>query len=237
MLPDHILKQFDEDLNKLKSRLVKMGDLAKSQVESAIRSLQSGDRDLATNVIERAEKVDRYDVKIERLGVRLLALHQPMALDLRLILSSLSVNKILERMSDYAVSIARCVLELRACEDIVDKTQLSLMGKIAQSMVSDSIDAFINADQKLARDVALRDLEVDRLYSENFDVLAEIMRYEQKYVQSGSRLLLVNKTLERLADQAQNITEEVVFLVDAKIVKHLMWGEEDPSTSTTKNNE
>jgi phosphate transport system protein len=197
-----------------------MGSLVQDQVEIAIQALETNNMEIAQLVIERDSKVDKYDVKIDKLCMRLFALQQPVALDLRTIMAALSINKNFERIGDIAGNIAERVLQLKDHPGVVHKTRLGEMGKLATAMVVDALDSFINNDVQLARRVLESDHEVDALDRENFEGLINLMTADRQMVLPCSHLLLVNRNMERLADQATNIAEEVVFLVDAKIVRH-----------------
>lgn len=223
-MTEHILKRFDDQLEKLEKRIGKMADLVQQQVSDAIQALQTSDSALAQAVIEMDDKVDLYDTKIEKLCMRLLALQQPVAADLRMVLSSLSVNRNLERMGDAAVNIAERVALIAPHAELIKKTQVVKMGKEAAEMIHDAMQAFTSVDVGLARSVAVRDSVVDEYDQQNFDRLTARMKKDPSLAEAASHLLLVSRNLERLADEATNIAEETVFIADAKFVKHRGWG-------------
>ncbi|PLX27477.1 MAG: phosphate transport system regulatory protein PhoU [Ignavibacteria bacterium] len=224
-MTEHILKRFDDQLEKLEKRIGKMADLVQQQVSEAMHALQTSDTSLAQTVIEMDDKVDLYDTKIEKLCMRLLALQQPVAADLRMVLSSLSVNRNLERMGDAAVNIAERVAMIAPHAELIQKTQVVKMGEVAADMIRDAMKAFVNVDVGLARSVAVRDSVVDEFDQQNFDRLTARMKKSPDLAEAASHLLLVSRNIERLADEATNIAEETVFIADAKFVKHQGWGQ------------
>lgn len=226
-MTDHILKRFDDELDKLSNRILKMSVLVQQQIADAIDALRRGDTELAKQVIDSDDKVDLYDNKIEKHAMRLLALQQPVANDLRTVLSALSVNRNLERMGDAAVNIAERIPLLAQHTDLVARTYIFDMGEVAAEMIKDSLQAFMEADVSIARSVVMRDNIIDEQDLRNFDLLTDIMREHPELVEAASHLLMVSRNLERLADEATNIAEEAVFIADAKIVKHRGWGRPD----------
>lgn len=223
-MAEHILKRFDDELSKLTGRIGKMSDLVQQQVANALTALHTGDTALAADVIEQDDKVDLFDIKIEKLCLRLLALQQPVALDLRMVLSALSVNRNLERIGDGAVNIAERVAVLAEHPSLVAKTHIQHMGEVTAAMIKDALQAFLETDVAMARGVAMRDNVIDEYDTQNFEILTGLMYQDPTLIEAGSRLLMVSRDLERLADEATNIAEEAVFVADAKIVKHRGWG-------------
>lgn len=227
MVQQHIFRRFDEELDQLKTRLIRMGSVVQEQVEFTLRSLETSNQDLAKLVIEKDKHVDEMDIKIDKQCMRIFAMQQPVAMDLRLIMSALKINNNMERISDLAVNIAERVISLHGSPDILSQTKLLEMGKCAMNMVVKSFDSFINNDVQLARQVLTMDDEVDTFDKENFRILIDIMTKDTTYIVPCSHLLIVNRNIERLADQSTNIAEEVVFVVDAEIVKHQHQEEEN----------
>lgn len=224
-MADHILTRFDNELEKLGARIDAMAELVRAQLAGALGALRDSDAVRAADIIEQDDRVDLLDVKIEKLCMRLLALQQPVALDLRTVLSALAVNRYLERIGDAAVNIAERVDSLAAHPALLRRTRVPEMGEAAQSMVADAIAAFLESDIVRARGVALRDGVMDDYDRENFNILTDVMSREPSLVVPASHLLIVSRNLERLADEATNIAEAAVFVADAKIVKHGGWGE------------
>ncbi len=227
-MPDHIFHRFDEDLDKLRSRLIKMGSLVQEQVEIVFKALETNNTEIAQLVIERDSKIDAFDIEIDRLCMQLFAMQQPVALDLRTIMAALSINKNFERLGDIAVNIAERVVGLKDHPGVVHRTRLGEMGHIASRMVNDALDAYINHDVTLAHRVLEAEVSVDALDRENFSLLIEQMMQDGSLVVPCSHLLLVNRNVERLADQSTNIAEEVVFLVEARILRHGNGGDAMP---------
>jgi phosphate transport system protein len=231
-MSDHILKRFDELLDKLSMRVISMGSLVQEQVVESIHALERHDVALAQRVIERDDRIDKYDVKIDKLCMKLFALQQPVAMDLRVVLSAMRINRNLERISDYTVNIAQAVLQSVELSRIVRQTELLTMAQQAQRMVFDALQAFIHHDVDLARTVASMDDEVDDLNDKVFMTMVDIMREHPDLVEPCSLALLIARDVERLADESTNIAEEVVFVVDAKIVKHKPWIDDEDAPDT-----
>lgn len=226
-MTDHILKRFDDELDKLGKRIRNMAELVQQQVADAMTALLSGDTALAEQVIDGDDKVDLYDTKIEKHCMRLLALQQPVAVDLRTVLSALSVNRNLERMGDAAVNIAERIPHLIPHQDLLSQLPFRDMGEVATGMIRDAIQAFVEIDVAIAHSVVVRDNIIDEYDVRNFEILTGIMRVQPEAVEAASHLLLISRNIERLADEATNISEEAVFVSDARIVKHRGWGKNE----------
>ena len=227
---------FDIQIEKLKTRLIKMCSLVDEQVEFAIRAMEEENIELAQLVVDRDKKVDKFDVKIEKICQKIFALNQPVAMDLRLIMSSLTIDNNLERIGDIAVNIAESFLILKKKPGFMDKTKFMEMSKIAKEMVKDSIDAFIENNAKLAQKVIKTDDLLDELNRENHKILIEIMKEKVAYIEPAVHLLVTSRQMERMGDHATNIAEDVYFIVEAQLIKHkyekyLMSDEEDEEES------
>ena len=223
---------FDIQIEKLKTRLIKMCSLVDEQVEYAIRAMAEENIELAQMVIDRDKKVDKFDVKIEKICQKIFALNQPVAMDLRLIMSSLTIDNNLERIGDIAVNIAESFLILKKKPVFMDKTKFMEMSKVAKEMVKDSIDAFIENNAKLAQKVIKTDDLLDELNRENHRILIEIMKEKVDYIEPAVQLLVTSRQMERMGDHTTNIAEDVYFIVEAQLIKHkyekyLMSDEED----------
>ncbi len=210
----------EEELDLLKTKVIKMGSLVEEQIEFAVRSLFEKNIELSKIVIERDTKVDKFDVKIDKLCQKIFALTQPVAVDLRLIMSALKINNDLERMGDIAVNIAERVEPLINYVDLLKKVQLNFMAEKVITVVQKSIDSFVNNDHELAAGVIKSDDVIDNLEREIFYKLIDEMINDNKLINPGAHSISLLRHLERLADHATNIAEEVIFLVDAKIIKH-----------------
>lgn len=213
-------RQFEIQIEKLKTRLIKMCSLVDEQVELALKAMDEGNTELADLVIERDAKVDKYDVKIEKICQKIFALSQPVAMDLRLIMSALTIDTNLERIGDLAVNIAESVGEIKEKPDFYSKTHIREMSQISREMIKNAIDAFIEGDPNLAKKVIETDDKVDDLNAVNHTILKGIMKESPENVEPGVALLVISRHLERLADHATNIAEDVYFIVEAQMIKH-----------------
>jgi len=215
-------RHFHEELEALKQTLLAMGGLVEDQIRRVMRALVERDDALAEEVIERDQQVNAYDVEVDETCVSLLALHQPTAGDLRFITTTMKIVTDLERMGDQAVNIAQRVLELNREPQLKPYMDLPRMAERAQRMVKESLDAFVARDTELARKVCAEDAEVDALKEQIFRELLTFMMEDARTIPRAIRLMLISRFLERLADHATNIAEMVIYLVDAKIVRHTL---------------
>lgn len=221
-------RHFERELNELTANLIAMGGLVDEQIQSAFQALFSGDRELAANVITRDRDVDAFDTQIDEQCLRIFALTQPVAIDLRLLMSALKMNNQLERIGDIAVNVAQRVEALVDYQELVGRTRLSEMAQIARIMVRDSLDSFIQHDASIASRVLDSDDVVDDLNREIFHVLVKEMQDYHELISPAAHLLILSRHIERLADHATNIAEDVIFLVDARLVKHNAANEPHP---------
>ena len=215
-------RHFHEEIETLKQTLLAMGSLVEDQIRHVMRALVERDDALAQEVIERDQQVNAYDVEVDETCVSLLALHQPAAGDLRFITTAMKIVTDLERMGDQAVNIAQRVLELNREPQLKPYIDLPRMAEKAQRMVKESLDAFVARDTELARRVCAEDAEVDALKEQIFRELLTFMMEDARTIPRAIRLILISRFLERLADHATNIAEMVIYLVDAKMVRHTL---------------
>jgi phosphate transport system protein len=215
-------RHFHEEIESLKQTLLAMGGLVEDQIRHVMRALVERDDALAQEVIERDQQVNAYDVEVDETCVSLLALHQPAAGDLRFITTAMKIVTDLERMGDQAVNIAQRVLELNREPQLKPYIDLPRMAEKAQRMVKESLDAFVARDTELARRVCAEDAEVDALKEQIFRELLTFMMEDARTIPRAIRLILISRFLERLADHATNIAEMVIYLVDAKMVRHTL---------------
>ena len=211
---------FEAQMEKLKNRILKMCSLVDEQIEAAIRAIEEENIELANQVIEKDGKVDKYDVKIDKVCQKLLALRQPVATDLRFIMSALTINNNLERMGDIAVNIAENFLLHKKKPSFLDSSNFTPMTKLVREMIRNSIDAFINNDPKLAQKVIESDDKLDKLNVENHQLLIKIMKEDVNNIEAAVALIVICRQLERLGDHATNIAEDVYFIVEAQMIKH-----------------
>ncbi len=198
-----------------------MGGLVERQIAEAVESLVKRDSDQAREIIARDAEVNHMDIECDDRCIRLLALHQPAASDLRFITTGLKITTDLERIGDNAVNICERVLELNDEPQLKPYIDIPRMATVAQSMVNDSLDAFMRGDTELARAVIARDDEVDDLQHQIYRELLSYMAEDPKLIARATKILFVSKYLERIADHATNIAEMVVFMVMGKTIKHM----------------
>lgn len=213
-------RHFDEELTALKSKLLRMAGLAEDQIDKALAALVTRDTTLAHQVIERDHQVNALDVEIDEDCIRLLALHQPAARDLRLVTTAMKLASELERISDLAENVCERSIELNDEPQLKPYIDIPRMGKWARTMVKESIDAFVKEDAALARKVLTDDDFVDDLMVQLFRELLSFMLEDPRTTSRAIRLTFIAKYLERMADHATNIAELVVYLVEGKIIRH-----------------
>jgi phosphate transport system protein len=219
--PQHTNRQYEEQLRAVRMDLLKMGGLVEDQIAEAMEALVGRDAAKARETIARDAEVNRMDVEIDERCVQLLALHQPAASDLRFITTGLKITTDLERIGDNAVNICERALELNEEPQLKPYLDLPRMAEVAQSMVKDSLDAFVRDDTTLAEDVIARDDEVDQLNYQMYRELLSYMAEDPKTIGRATRLLFISKYLERIADHATNIAEMVVFMVKGRTIRHM----------------
>jgi phosphate transport system protein len=210
----------DEYIGKLKTRVIKMCSLVDEQVQSAINAVENENLELAQLVIDNDTKVDKYDNKIDKICQKIFALTQPVAMDLRLIMSSMTINNNLERIGDIAVNIAEYIKMIEKKPTFFNQTKLEEMFILTKQMLKDSIDAYIAGDEKLAKSVIESDDKLDQLNFDNHKILIEIMKQNPDNIEPGIALLVMSRQLERLGDHCTNVAEDVFFIVEAHMVKH-----------------
>ena len=213
-------RPFDEELKLLKEQLLEMASRAEEQIAQAVRGLKERREELACDVLRKEQAVNQLDISIDENAMRLLALRQPMAADLRFITSALKISSDLERIGDLAVNIAERTIELLKHPQLKPLIDIPRMAEISQGMVRDAISAFISGDAELARKVCERDDEVDRLNSQVFRELLTFMMEDPATITRAVDLILVGRHLERIADHATNIGEDVIYMVKGKTIKH-----------------
>lgn len=210
------------ELEHLKETILKMAIAVEAAIKDSVRSLVERDSALARQVVEADRKVNTLDVQVDEECIRLLALKQPMGKDLRFITTAMKITTDLERIADNAVNIAERALELNEEPLLKPYIDIPRMSRISQSMVRDTIDAFINEDKQLAKDVIMRDDEVDALNEVVLKELMLIMTRDSSTVSRAVKISYISKYLERIADHATNIAETVIYMVDGKIIRHMM---------------
>jgi phosphate transport system protein len=217
----HIYKAFDLELKELKEKLLHEGGLVERAIRDAIKALVERYSDLAQKVIEDDEVINAKEVEIDEFCLKLLALRQPAARDLRLITTAIKINYDLERIGDMAVNICERVLELNHEPQLKPYIDLPAMAETVQLMLKESLDAFVREDVDLARKVKEQDEKVDQVLEQMFRELLTYMMQDLKTISRAARLLFISKYLERMADHAVNIAELVIFMVEGKIIRHV----------------
>lgn len=215
------MSKFDEELLQLKQTILKMGAMVENGLKDSIRALVERDNDLARIVIAKDHQVNALDVEIDEASIRLIALRQPCAGDLRFITTAMKITTDLERMGDLAVNIAERALELNEEPILKPYIDIPKMREIAQGMIRDALNAFIGRDQRLAMDVIMRDDEVDELKAEVLRELLFFMIQDPSTASRAMKISFVAQYLERFADHATNIAEMVIYLVAGKIIRHM----------------
>ena len=213
-------RHFHDELSHVKVRLLTMSGEAEAALGLAVEALLERDPDKAQRVIVGDRVIDSMEVEIEEQCINLLALQQPMARDLRMLTSALKIANDLERVGDHAVNIAQSTERLTLARPITPEPEIVEMARLARDMLSDALEAFIRGDANAGREVCLRDDKVDALHRSVFRILLTHMMEDPHMIGAGMELFLVSRNLERVADLATNIGEDVVFLVEGKSIKH-----------------
>lgn len=213
-------RQFDQELNALKENLLKMASLSEEAIAKSIKALVERDSNLAQKIIDRDSEINFLEIEINNQCLKLLALKQPMAVDLRFITSAMKIVSHLERIADQAVNISQRTLELIKQPLLKPLIDIPRMAELAQGMVRTSIDSLVNKDSLLAKRIGGRDNLVDDLNDQIFRELLTYMIEDPRTIKRAIELILVGRHLERIADLATNISEEVVFILNGKNIKH-----------------
>ena len=213
-------RHFDQELEALKEQLLRMGGRAEAIIQKAIEALKRREPMLAEEVIEDDKAIDRMEIDIVERCISLLALRQPMAVDLRFITAALKITNDLERVGDHAANIAQSALKLSPLPPLKPLVDIPRMADMASSMLHEALDAFVKRDAATARRLVRRDDEVDDLNRQLFRELVSFMIEDPSTITRAMELVLVARNLERVADLATNVAEEVVFIAEARIIKH-----------------
>jgi phosphate transport system protein len=213
-------QHFEAERQALRNQLLTMGALVEDRVHRAIGSLVERREEEAQRIIATDKEINDLQIEIDDRCLKLLALQTPLAVDLRLITSAMKINADLERIGDQAVNIAESVLILIPQPPLKPLIDIPRMAAIAEKMIRDALDAFVKRDAELARDVLRRDDEVDELKDQVFRELLTYMMADPGTIQRALSLILISRNLERIADHATNIAEDVIFIAEAKDVRH-----------------
>ncbi len=214
------MRHFDEEIEAAQKQLLEMAGMVESAIHWSVRSLVDGDSAKAQQVLDNEARINAMEIQVDDLAIRLLALHQPMARDLRFLTAAIKINSNLERMGDLAVNIAERSLALIGRPAVKPLIDIPYMARLVESMVHRSLDAFVKRDGELARVVLLSDDEVDDLKKSIYDELIQFMEKDASTVRRAVDLMFVAHNLERIADHATNIAEDVLYLVQGIDVRH-----------------
>ncbi|MDH8701336.1 phosphate transport system protein [Dysgonomonadaceae bacterium PH5-43] len=217
------MKHTEKELQELKEEINQMWRLVLSQLEKAKQSFLNNDIELAREIASREKRVDAFELKIDSDCENYIALYNPVAIDLRLVLSLIKISSTLERIGDFAEGVARHVID-SDCNDIssqtIEELQIEKMFDCLISMLSDCFVALESENTKVSGKILAKDDEVDTLYYNSLDILTNYLQAEPAYIRCGLKLMLLIRKLERIGDHCSNIVEEIVFYVDAKVLKH-----------------
>ncbi len=219
---------FDDELKGLRDKVLKLGYMVENAIRDSVKALVERDSELAKEVIRRDHLINALDVGIDEECVRLIALRQPKAGDLRLITTTMKITTDLERMGDMAVNIAERALELNEEPQLKPFVNIPKMAEAAQSMVRDSLDAFVTGCSRLPYEVIKRDDEVDELTVRNFEELLSLMIQDPKIIPLAIKRTYIAKYLERIADHATNIAEMIIYMCKGKMIRHTEITEDQP---------
>ena len=214
-------RHFDEELADLNKEILRMGGLTEESILKSVEALKARSADQARQVITDDKQIDQMELAIDEKCLDLLALHQPMAIDLRFITMTMKISTDLERIADLAVDIAQRVLEIADKPQLKPLIDIPKLATLAQSMVKEAIDAFVRRDVELAKKIILRDTEADNLRNlVQSELITDYIAKDSSTAPRAVALLLVARHLERICDHTTNIAEDVIFMVEGKVVKH-----------------
>lgn len=213
-------RHFQRELNQLKKRILSLGAMAEERVRMALKAMENRDSELAERIVGTDHEIDEAEMEIEEECLKILALHQPVAVDLRFLSAVIKINNDLERIGDEAVNIAERVQIISKREKLDIPFDFSEMAEKTEEMLRTSLDAVVNLDLDLAVKVIVSDDEVDAFEKEAYDVIKKAIETHPDRVGYLINLFLISRHLERIADHAQNIAEEVVYMIEGEIVRH-----------------
>lgn len=213
-------RHFLQELESLKTNLIKMGSFAERAIQDSIRALLEGRADVARQVMAQDQQINSYEIIIDDEVVDLLALQQPVATDLRFILAASKINNDLERIGDHAVNIAESALQCSEQPPMKPMVDITQMAQITKGMLRDAIDGFIHSNATVCKSVLRNDDIIDDLNKKVVHDLVEVMRQNPAEIEHSLEIIRVSRNLERVADLATNIAEEVIFMAEARVVKH-----------------
>lgn len=213
-------KHLEREIASLKKKILRLGRIVQETLDDAVCSVRERDKELAKKIIENDIEIDRMEVATEEECLKILALYQPVAIDLRFIIGVLKMNNELERIADYAVNIAERGMDLASLGKVSLPAELFKMTEMVQTMVKKSIDAMFNMDAGLARDVCAEDDAVDEMHRLMYEKFKTLMAKDTKKIPASILILSMFRYLERVADHATNVAEDVVYMVEGEISRH-----------------
>jgi len=219
-MPERIVRHFQDELEQLKTRLLEMGGFAEDRVRASVQSLVSRDPDMVDRVLAGDGPINQLHIEIDNRCFPLLALHQPMAVDLRAIVSAVKINTDLERVGDLAINIAEAATRYLKHAPVKELIDIPRMATLAQTMLRDSLDAYVRRDIAMAETVLSEDDTLDALKTQVFRELLTYMLADPTKIEPALDLILISRHLERIGDHATNIAEDVIFMVTARDVRH-----------------
>jgi phosphate transport system protein len=214
---------FQREVDKLKRMILNEASLIESDLRKALKSLHERDETLATEVKNSDFVIDEMEVEIEEDALKILALHQPVAFDLRFIISVIKINNDLERIGDLTANIASRTAELKKYPHMEIPSNISKMADVALTMVKESLESLINLDEKLAKKVCEDDEIVDSFHKQTYKLVSEKVKEEPDNINFFLKILGISRYLERIADHSTNIAEDVIYMVEGKISRHQSW--------------
>lgn len=219
-MPDRVVPHFQDELERLKTRLLEMGGLAEDRVRAAVEGLVTREMATVNRVLAGDTPINQLHIEIDNRCFMLLALYQPMAVDLRAIVSAVKINTDLERVGDLAINIAEAVTRYLRHAPVKELIDIPRMAGIAQAMLRDALDAYVRRDIVMAQVVLDQDDELDGLKTQVFRELLTYMLQDPATIEPALDLILISRHLERIGDHATNVAEDVIFMVSAKDVRH-----------------
>jgi len=217
---EKLQRHFQDQLDVLSEKVLVMGGLVEETIGNVVSALVGRDSDLARRVIRDDEKVDRFDLEIDQIGMEILGLHQPVARDLRFVITAMKITNDLERIADLCTNVAERAIELNGEPQLKPFIDIPLMARRAQQMVRGALDAFVQRDAAAGRAVIAMDDELDERMEQVFRELLSFMIEDPKTITRALRLMFVAKYFERMGDQATNIGEQIVFMAEGRVIKH-----------------
>jgi phosphate transport system protein len=213
MPSDHIVKAFDQDLRRVEAIIAEMGGLAEAQFAAAIEAMLRRDVEQAERIITADKRVDKLEVELDRVVIRLIALRQPMADDLRMLIAALKIGASIERIGDYARNIAKRTLALAQAPSVAPAETVARLGRLVLEMLRNALDSYLSRDVARAHDVRRSDQDADAMYTGLFRELLTYMIEDPRNITACTHLLFVAKNVERIGDHITNIAENVIYLV------------------------